>query len=200
MVVRKKTLRLLSQFGKIMNSTNVACANCRRVGSDLVVRQYSRRLLSHKHSRPYYALPNLTAAETRTRRCMGADALKIWLCGCCDRHLLENSNDASDYWPAMIYKFLVHKNSKHSAKVSFHQKWKLIPTKWRHWWENEFRHYGIEGIGAIFVDVSEELKEVNEAIEKLEWVPLAKCMDRHFAYPEVSAIRKQGNRPRSFLI
>ena len=168
-----------------MQTTNITCANCRRVGPDLTVTKYSRQLLLYKHNRPYYALPTLTYQETRLRRLHGPDAVTVWLCSCCDHHLLEGSNDASDYWPGMIYKFLIHKSSRHTRKVSFRDRWLLIPETWKGWWETEFRHHNAD-TKAVFVDVTKELHEVNEAVERLEWVSLAKCMDNHFVYPEVS--------------
>lgn len=165
--------------------TNVPCANCRRVGPDLDVQEFGRQALLGKHTRTYYAVPKLTREELRTRRRHGPNAVRVYLCGCCKRYILEKSDDASDYWPGMIYKFLVHKNSRHAKKVSFCQKWSLIPQTWRHWWQTEFQHRIEAGVDPVFVDVSNELQEVTEAINELKWARLAKNMDQHFAYPEV---------------
>lgn len=185
----------------MQGSTETTCANCKRVGSDLNICKVNRELLKGKHNRQYYSIPNLTKEEKKMRRHFGPDAVNVYLCSCCVRHLLENSGntyDANDYWPAMIYKFLSHKNSEYVEKLSFHHKWSLIPATWRHWWETEFQDSIIDAPNPVFVDVSQELQEVTEAINELKWNHLARCMDKHFAYPEVS--RKQIKFHRMFHI
>ena len=161
-----------------MPITNIACGNCKRRDAGLSVRQFSRQLLLHKHSRPYFSLPKLTRQELATRRRHGQDAVKVWLCCHCERHLLENSNDVCDFWPAMVYKFLNHENSKHSNKVVFRDRWKLIPSTWRHWWDDEFQDRELDANEeSLFIDVSVELEKTKKAIANLTWKNLAECMD-----------------------
>lgn len=171
-------------------SNNTSCCNCRRKSPDLKVRQFHRSLLRGKHSKTYYAVPKLTNAESRMyrRKKTTGDGPKVWLCSCCERYLLERSDCASDYWPAMVYKFLALQCSEHLVKVSFECKWKLIPSTWRPWWEEEFcSSLQDMVVHPVFVDKTLELVEVKEAVEDLRWLRLATSMDRHFAYPEVSA-------------
>lgn len=86
----------------------------------------------------------------------------------------------------MIYVFLTHQKVSSAEGVSFEAKWNLLPASWKRWWHDEFLdripRYEDE---ALFNDVTKELAEVEEAIANLEWMDLALCMDKHFAYPEV---------------
>ncbi|CAJ1944663.1 unnamed protein product [Cylindrotheca closterium] len=169
-----------------MSATNLRCVNCKRTGDDVRVKQYSRVLLRGRHRKTYNCVPKLTTEENIILRVHGQDALKVWLCSCCDHYLLGGSNDPADYWPAMVYKFLVHENSEHSINVSVYEKWQLIPSTWRPWWRSHFAMYNFdETEKSLFVDFTEELEEVKEAIDDLGWVRLTKQMDKHFAYPEI---------------
>lgn len=170
----------------MLRSNNISCSNCRRKSDDIRVTEYSRTLLKGKHSKVFYALPPMSNEQVNLRRREGDDAVKVWLCSHCDRYLLEGSNDACDYWPAMIYKFLVHQNSETAVSVSMEEKWKLIPTSWRSWWEEEFEWFGLDVAGdALFVDLTKERQNVLNAISELKWLYLAEQMDAHFAFPEV---------------
>ena len=172
-----------------MYSYSVCCDNCRRKGPDLKVRRFPRTGLKGKHSKTYYAIPKLTKEQKRSCRRNCENDTHVMLCSCCERYLLEGSTDANDYWPSMVYEFLVHTNSKDSLKVRFWQKWRLIPATWRPWWQDSllYLRQSIENM-PLFVDLTGELQEVKETIEELRWVRLAKCMDTHFVYPEVSAM------------
>jgi len=139
-----------------------------------VTREFHRCLFRGKSSRAYYNIGKLPKKKISVR-----------LCGSCERYLLEKSNDPCDYWAAMIYEFLTHGNSPGVVEVSFQERWKILPQTWRGWWEDEFEDAMIDECEPVFVDVTKELKEVENAISQLRWRNLAATMDKHFAYPEV---------------
>jgi hypothetical protein len=93
----------------------------------------------------------------------------------------------------MVYVFLTHKgNGKNALSIPFAARWKLLPFKWKQWWESWFLSSNNEMMldddsdYALFKDVTEEVKKIERATNDLRWLPLALCMDKHFAVPEVS--------------
>lgn len=156
------------------DNTDVSCDNCRRAGRDIHLTEYRRSRLRGKNKRCYFAVDTNNGCSS------------MHLCGCCDRYLLEGSNDATDYWPAMIYCFLSHKSLPDTVDLSFVTKWSYIPLSWRRWWlpafQNDIQDHVVE---PMFDDVSADLSEAEEAIRGLKWKKLALYMDRHLAYPEV---------------
>ena len=156
------------------------CQNCRRRGDDLSFCLVTKRELQHNSRLKYY---NIDSNDEHVR-----------ICSSCYCYFFENGCDKNckDYWPAMVYKFLVHENADIGIKVSFEAKWSLLPVKWRRFWREEFSHMQMDGedgeeVGA-FVDMSEEYSMALDVIEKNRWSSLSKCLDKHYAYPEVSII------------
>lgn len=152
-----------------------SCDNCRRRGEDINLKPYDRVRYNRRHRLAYYAIP---------RECKRA-----FLCGCCDRYIIEQSKNASDYWPPMVYIFLTHKNAPNVLKVPFKERWKAVPQNWRPWWQFEFRQQidqqGSRHDECLFVDVTQELEDFNSALSELKWLRLAREMDKHLAYSEV---------------
>lgn len=115
----------------------------------------------------------------------------VRLCKCCSEFLTNERNESRNYWPSMIYEFLSMRVDldENMVTLSFRDKWRLIPCSWRSWWEGVFTTELASINGSIepaFRDVTTEKRILEEAIEKLTWVDLAKAIDRHLAFPEVS--------------
>ena len=142
-----------------------------------MLQEYDRDRFKHKQSKTYWNIGKLPRHQDT-----------VVLCSCCYRYILEGSNDGNDYWPSMIYSFLSYTSSSDSIEVPFRHRWKMVPDSWRHWWTDEFHDRGIDAIDAVFVDMTKELRALEDAISKLKWVGLEDAMDKHFAIPEVCSI------------
>ena len=156
------------------------CENCMRQGDDLTIWMMAKNMFRYKHHLKYY---NITS-----------NAPLVYICSSCRRYFFEDGREKAcvDYWPAMVYKFLVQENSSIAINVSFDVKWNLVPVKWRRWWREEFAHMLMDEEDgeevALFVDVTEDYSMALEAIEENKWKSLSKCLDKHFAYPEVRMV------------
>lgn len=144
---------------------------------DIVLECYATCDVKRKHAKVYYSVESTSDL--------------VRLCCYCGRYLMENKkrNLPGEYWPAMIYVFLSHENSSDAMLTPFKMRWDLLPPKWKNWWYDEFSaHMCASSESSVFTDVTAEAARLEEAINNLEWMELAVCMDRHFAYPEVSGI------------
>lgn len=115
----------------------------------------------------------------------------VALCHHCEQYLMvkTTNNRTRDYWPAMVYVFLSCKTSGNLKSVPFRLKWRLIPATWRRWWSDVLADR-IEDVeeDPMFQDVTSVLLEMEEVFRELRWVDLAKCVDKHFAFPEVLCV------------
>ena len=154
-----------------IDNENRCCDNCKRRGSDIRLTSYGRDRYCRANRLTYYSIPRTLPFA--------------FLCSSCDHYIIEKSKSASDYWPAMVYMFLKHENSPNVLSVSFEERWKVIPQTWRAWWEQEFANKLDGQEECLFVDRTIELEQLEAALSDNNWLPLARQIDQHVAYPEV---------------
>lgn len=103
------------------------CSNCKRRGVE--ISPFIAALVKKRNRKKFYCIPPVDG--------------NIDLCRCCSGYLLNKKNVYGQYWPSMIYKFLqnhVEDEDEDIVRKTFAEKWRLLPSSWRGWWEFEFRN------------------------------------------------------------
>lgn len=156
--------------------TRALCHNCKRIGVETY--SYPCELVRRKNRKKFYNVDMDGVSGSRD---------KVTLCVNCSKYLFNSKNVYKEYWPSMVFSFLEGEPLDGTVGRPFNERWQVIPRKWRIWWKQWFsaKLLAYDSLQCSFVDVTEEAERLNEAIAKLEWVELAKAMDKHMAYPEV---------------
>ena len=81
------------------------CDNCKRIGFDISINVHVGQNVKKKHGKKYF--------------CVDRDSMIVGLCSSCEEYLLGNKRvpQVSDYWPAMVYKFLSHQSASNLKPV-----------------------------------------------------------------------------------
>lgn len=174
----------------------LVCINCNRSVKNLdewdgimqemdVFEQYRRLAfrwvpLHEVHMKYKWCLFNKEEAE-------GDNVLMCTQCAhvCCMEHFKTNALFA---WPSFIWNVL--KNADVQNKFG-KELWQLIPLRWRGWWLRVVRTFDCFHDVTLLepepytTEVSDELKEISDAMRDLVSLKLFKVLDKHILIPKV---------------
>ena len=155
------------------------CRNCNR--KNIVTTIVPWNILCRQTSKKYYIIDKQPVEH------------EFFLCDLCRRYILESAKNkpkCSTYWPAMIWKFLMHHtDNPNIISLDLKARWKFIPVEWRTWWLTDVALVD-ETLSLTFPKPSfflrtTDLEELQDAIDSLEWKVLGKAMDKYLSYPSV---------------
>lgn len=161
------------------------CNNCNRQGVRTVSVQWQN--LCRRQRKKYFNIPKPKPGVVISR---------VQLCNDCYEYIFAKRNCPAQYWPAMVWKFLIHKknetctSSKNINVLSIEDRWLLLPKEWQLMWMHAVQvRYPLSIIelqsDPSFCLKTAERNDLLDTIKSLKWKELGPAMDEHLAIPSV---------------